>query len=118
MCCLLMGFGGVTVVHAAQADVQTDTGNSCKAEEYLSAYYSVEPGQDMTLQYVNGMIEALGGEKIEGETLSDGAVVMAGLKLAELDELAQSYINEAAPDKASGYLKGAVSLQRPSMRPM
>lgn len=107
MCCLLMGFGGVTVVHAAQADEQTDTGNSFKAEEYLSAYYSVEPGQDMTLQYVNGMIEALGGEKIEGETLSDGAVVMAGLKLAELDELAQSYINEAAPDKAFRVLEGS-----------
>ena len=104
MCCLLTGLGSATVVHAAQTDTRTDTADRYKAEEYLSAYYGVEPGQAMTLQTVNGMIEALGGRKIEGEVLSDGAVLMAGLQLAGLDELAQSYLNEAAPDKADRVL--------------
>ena len=104
MCCLLTGLGSATVVHAAQTDTRTDTADRYKAEEYLSAYYGVEPGQVMTLQTVNGMIEALGGRKIEGEVLSDGAVLMAGLQLAGLDELAQSYLNEAAPDKADRVL--------------
>ena len=105
MCCLLTGLDGATVAHAAQTGVRTDTGNRYKAEEYLSAYFGVEPGQAMTLQTVNEMIEALGGRKIEGEVFSDGAVLMAGLKLAGLDELAQSYLNEAAPDKADRVLE-------------
>lgn len=78
-----------------------------KADEYLLSYYGIEPDQEITLKSVNEMIEALGGEPITGETLSDGAVIKAGIKLAGLDELAQSYLSEAAPDKAAKVLEAS-----------
>ena len=76
-----------------------------KADEYLFSYYGIEPDQEITLKSVNEMLKALGGEPITGETLSDGAVIKAGIQLAGLDELAQSYLNEAAPDKAAKVLE-------------
>lgn len=76
-----------------------------KAEEYLFNYYGIEPGQEITLENVNGMLGAVGGEPIKAEALSDGAVIEAGIKLAGLDELAQSYLNDAAPDKGAKALE-------------
>ena len=76
-----------------------------KAEEYLFDYYGIEQGQEITLESVNGMLEEIGGEPIKAEALSDGAVIEAGIKIAGLDELAQSYLNDAAPDKAAKVLE-------------
>ena len=76
-----------------------------KAEEYLFDYYGIEPGQEITLASVNEMLGAIGGEPIKAEALSDGAVIEAGIKIAGLDELAQSYLNDAAPDKAAKVLE-------------
>lgn len=78
-----------------------------KAGEYLFDYFGIESGQEATLDSVNGMIDALGGEKISADTLTDGAVIEAGIKLAGLDELALTYINDEAPDKAAEVLKKA-----------
>ena len=90
---------------AAEAEAPAGTASYEKAEEYLLSYYGIEPGQEITLESVNGMLKAVGGEPIEAETLSDGAVIEAGIKLAGLDELAQSYLNDAAPDKAAKVLE-------------
>ena len=90
---------------AAEAEAPAGTASYEKAEEYLLSYYGIEPGQEITLESVNGMLKAVGGEPIEAETLSDGAVIEAGIKLAGLDELAQSYLNDAVPDKAAKVLE-------------
>jgi len=78
-----------------------------KAGEYLENYFGIEPGREASLQNVNEMIKALGGEPIEAEALTDGAVIEAGLKIAGLDELALTYISEEAPDKAAKVLEKA-----------
>ena len=90
---------------AAEAEAPAGTASYEKAEEYLLSYYGIEPGQEITLESVNGMLKAVGGEPIKAEALSDGAVVEAGIKLAGLDELAQSYLNDAVPDKAAKVLE-------------
>ena len=90
---------------AAQAEAPAGTSGHEKAEEYLFNYYGIEPGQELTLENVNGMLGAVGGEPIKAEALSDGAVIEAGIKLAGLDELAQSYLNDAVPDKAAKVLE-------------
>ena len=90
---------------AAEAEAPAGTASYEKAEEYLLSYYGIEPGQELTPENVNGMLGAVGGEPIEAETLSDGAVIEAGIKLAGLDELAQSYLNDAVPDKAAKVLE-------------
>ena len=90
---------------AAEAEAPAGTASYEKAEDYLLSYYGIEPGQEITLESVNGMLKAVGGEPIEAETLSDGAVIEAGIKLAGLDELAQSYLNDAVPDKAAKVLE-------------
>ena len=90
---------------AAEAEAPAGTASYEKAEEYLLSYYGIEPGQEITLESVNGMLKAVGGEPIKAEALSDGAVIEAGIKLAGLDELAQSYLNDAVPDKAAKVLE-------------
>ena len=87
------------------AEAPAGTSGHEKAEEYLFNYYGIEPGQELTLENVNGMLGAVGGEPIKAEALSDGAVIEAGIKLAGLDELAQSYLNDAVPDKAAKVLE-------------
>ena len=77
----------------------------CKAEEYLSAYYNVTVPEEYTLETANEVLDALGAEPIEGEEFSEEAVVKAGLKLAGLEELALTYINEEAPEKAAAVLE-------------
>ena len=89
----------------AEAEAPAGTASYEKAEEYLLSYYGIEPGQEITLESVNGMLKAVGGGPIKAEALSDGAVVEAGIKLAGLDELAQSYLNDAVPDKAAKVLE-------------
>ena len=92
---------------ATEAEAPAGTASHEKAEEYLFNYYGIEPGQEITPESVNGMLKAIGGEPIKAEALSDGAVIEAGIKLAGLDELAQSYLNDAAPDKAAKVLEAA-----------
>lgn len=121
MVCLMAGCGqktqgrpeaaaGSTAAVQADAAAAKKTGTESaatyeKGGEYLFSYYGIEPDQEITLKSVNEMIAALGGEPITGDALSDGAVIKAGIKLAGLDELAQSYLNEAAPDKAAKVLE-------------
>ncbi len=90
---------------AAETEAPAGTEGHEKAEGCLFNYYGIEPGQEITLESVNGMLKAVGGEPIKAEALSDGAVIEAGIKLAGLDELAQSYLNDAAPDKAAKVLE-------------
>ena len=78
-----------------------------KAAEYLHDYFGIEAGQDTTPENINGMIRALGGEPVSEELPNDGAVIEAGIKIAGLDELALTYINDEAPDKAAQVLEKA-----------
>ncbi len=78
---------------------------TCKAEEYLETYFNITIPEEYTLETANEVLTSLGAEPIEGEEFSEEAVVKAGLKLAGLDELAQTYINEEAPEKAAEVLK-------------
>lgn len=92
---------------AAQAGKTEAAASYDKAQEYLQDYYGIEPGQEATLDSVNEMVKALGGKQIDAEKLTNGAVIEAGLKIAGLDELALTYINDEAPDKAAEVLKKA-----------
>ena len=108
MACIMAGCSPKTESTTEAAAGNSDAASAVvyeKADEYLLSYYGIEPDQEITLKSVNEMIDALGGEPITGETLSDGAVIKAGIKLAGLDELAQSYLGEAAPDKAAKVLE-------------
>lgn len=78
-----------------------------KAAEYLHDYFGIETGQETTPENVNEMIRALGGEPISTEKQSDEAVIKEGLKIAGLEELALTYINDEAPDKAAQVLEKA-----------
>lgn len=71
-----------------------------KANEYLGEYYNVEIEDDVaSVEQLNEILAAMDQEAVEGEELSEGDIVVAGVKLAGLDELAQTYENEAAADK-------------------
>ena len=76
-----------------------------KAAEYFSEYYNIEPTEDYSLEYVNNMLTTLGGEALPGEELNEEELVAAGIRLAGLEELALSYINDDAPDKAAKVLE-------------
>lgn len=71
-----------------------------KAAAYLSEYYGIELGEDVTLEDVNAALTALGEEPIETEM----DVVVALAKIAGCEELALSYIHDDAPDKAAKVL--------------
>ena len=93
---------------AASEQTAKETGSAYdKAAEYLHDYFGIEAGQESTPENVNGMIRALGGDPVSAEVLTDGAVIEAGLKIAGLDELALTYINDEAPDKAAQVLEKA-----------
>ena len=65
-----------------------------KAAEYLFDYYGIEPDQEETLENINGMIRALGGEEIEADytgTISTGSV--------ELNELNEQAAAEGTAEK-------------------
>lgn len=72
-----------------------------KAEEYLQEYYNVEPVEEDSLESVNAALTALGGEALEGEELNEEELIAAGIRLAGLEELALTYINDDVPDKAA-----------------
>ena len=108
--CLAAGCGSKTGMADGTGSEQTVTEAGTaydKAEEYLQNYFGIEAGQETTPENVNGMIRALGGEPVSEETLTDGAVIEAGLKIAGLDELALTYVSDEAPDKAAQVLERA-----------
>ena len=82
-----------------------------KAQEYFSEYYNIEA--ENTPESTNEILAALGEEPIEiGEdgSFSEYDVIAAGLRVAGLEELALSYTNEAAPDKAAKKLEEAADI--------
>ncbi len=83
--------------------------NEIKAAEYLSEYYNVAPFTDAeaTVQTVSDAVTALGGEALASEELDICEVIQAGIRIAGLDELALTYVNEAVPDKAADVLAAA-----------
>lgn len=88
---------------AVSAAVCADT--KCKASEYLSEYYNIEPFTDPTEENINAALEALGEEPM-GE-FDEGEILAAGLRLAGLEELALTYANDSSPDKAWDVLTSA-----------
>ena len=78
MACIMAGCSPKTESTTEAAAGNSDAASAVvyeKADEYLLSYYGIEPDQEITLKSVNEMIDALGGEPITGETLSDGAVL-------------------------------------------
>ena len=73
-----------------------------KAAEYLSEYYNIAPftSDEATPEMVNEALTALGGEAVMDEDFNEEALVAEGMRIAGLEELALTYINDAAPDKA------------------
>ena len=72
--------------------------------EYLSAYYGVSFDGEVTVDAFNDALSALGEPAVEVETLTLADAVVAAVKLADMDELAMSYVNADAPDKAANVL--------------
>ena len=78
-----------------------------KAAEYLKAYYGIEPFEgEVTLEAFNAALEALGQAPMEGEALTTEIAAAAAIRLAGMEELALTYINDDAPDKAADILEG------------
>ena len=71
--------------------------------EYLSAYYNVSFEGEVTVEAFNDALSALGEPAVEGDA-DAGRRVVAAVKLADMDELALSYVNADAPDKAANVL--------------
>ena len=73
-----------------------------KAAEYLSEYYNIAPftSNEATPEMVNEALTALGGEAVMDDDFNEEALVAEGIRIAGLEELALTYINDAAPDKA------------------
>ena len=80
-----------------------------KAAEYLSVYYNITPfdTSEATVEDVNGVILALGGEAIDKDELAMGDVVERGIEIAGLKELADTYVSPASPDRAKDVLEEA-----------
>ena len=86
---------------AVSAGVCAD--EDCKAAEYLSEYYNIAPFSDPTLQNVNAVLAAFGMEPLANA--NEGELLAAGLRLAGLEELALTYVNDDAPGKAAKVLE-------------
>ena len=73
-----------------------------KAAEYLSEYYNIAPftSNEATPEMVNEALTALGGEAVMDDDFNEEALVAEGIRIAGLEELALTYVNDAAPDKA------------------
>ena len=72
-----------------------------KAVEYLAEYYNIPEGAS-----VNEMITSLGQEPLSSENPSDEEIIAAGIRIAGLEELALSYLNDQFPEKAVQTLEG------------
>ena len=80
-----------------------------RAAEWLAENYGfgITFSEEVTLEEVNtalGALGALGAEPIEAESLTLADVCEAAVKLAGMDEFAQTYVSEAAPEKVSAVL--------------
>lgn len=75
-----------------------------RAAEYLREYYGVELDGEVTVAAFNDALAALGAEPVEGEALTLADAVVAAVKLADMEELALSYIHDDVPDKAANVL--------------
>ena len=71
---------------------------------YLAEYYNVNFEDEVTLDAFNDALTALGAAPVEAESLTLADAVVGAIRLAEMDELAQSYLNDEAPDKAANIL--------------
>ena len=76
-----------------------------RAAEYLSEYYNIPAFEEtVSIEAFNDALIALGQEPIEAEALSVEDAVVAAVKLAGMEALALTYINDDAPDKAANVL--------------
>jgi len=77
-----------------------------KAAEYFSEYYNVEPFEKPNAENVNALLEALGAEPIPEGEFTDGKILVSGMRIAGLEELALTYSKEDAVDKTAAILEG------------
>lgn len=76
-----------------------------KAGEYLEARCGIAPfGDEVSLEAFNAALQALGQEPVEGDALTLETAAKAAVKLAGMEELALSYTNADAPEKAAKVL--------------
>lgn len=72
--------------------------------EYLDEYYGIVFDGEVSLEAFNAALSALGEEPIDAQSLTLADAVVAAVKLADMDELALTYVKEDAPDKAANVL--------------
>ena len=79
-----------------------------KTAEYLEAYFGIAPFEEtVSLEAFNAALEALGQAPVEGDALTPELAAQAAVRLAGMEELALSYTNADAPDKAAEVLADA-----------
>ena len=75
-----------------------------RAAEYLTEYYGIAFDGEVSADAFNEALAALGAEGVEVESLTLSDAVVAAVKLADMENLALTYINDDAPDKAAKVL--------------
>ena len=75
-----------------------------RAAEYLNEYYGIAFDGEVSADAFNEALAALGAEGVEVESLTLADAVVAAVKLADMENLALTYINDDAPDKAAKVL--------------
>ena len=75
-----------------------------RAAEYLNEYYGIAFDGEVSADAFNEALAALGAEGVEVESLTLSDAVVAAVKLADMENLALTYINDDAPDKAAKVL--------------
>lgn len=75
-----------------------------KAADYLHEYYGVTFEGEVTKEAYNAALIAMGAEGVDCEILTLADAVVGAVRLAGLEELALTYVNEKAPQKAAAIL--------------
>lgn len=75
-----------------------------RAAEYLAEYYNVNFEGEVTVEAFNDALSALGAAPVEVETLTLADAVVAAIKVADMEQLAISYIHDDVPEKAANVL--------------
>ena len=78
--------------------------DKARAAEYLREYYGITFDGDVTVDAFNDALAALGVEPVEAEALTLADAVVAAIRLADMEKLALTYINDDVPDKAANVL--------------
>ena len=80
--------------------LQTVVSADENAQSYLNAYYGISFSEEVSMDDYNTALIMLGAEPLSGDDFNLAAAVVGAVQLAEMDELALTYTNEKAGQKA------------------